>query len=58
MAPLLSAALLTATILPLWIIHHYDPALLASAGNFIWTIRSSVAELVLAVVIALLPKDR
>lgn len=55
-APVVGAALLAATIFGTWTAYPHAPELLASTGAFFWGIKSSVVELVLAVVVARLPK--
>ena len=55
-APVFRATLLAATVIGALITYLHSPALLVSTGEFIWSIKSSVVELVLAVVVARVPK--
>ncbi len=55
LAPIVDA-MLASIIIGAIAAHFFSPAFLLNAGDFIWSIKSSLAELVLAVVAARVPK--
>ncbi len=54
-APIVGATLLS-SIIGASIATHYSPALLTNAGDFVWSIKSSLAELLLVLFAARVPK--